>query len=85
MLLPVNFGRLSTFSQPHEAGMPEVVVRGPFEELEQSDEGRFEPAAVGHLRRGKSLPPAAAVGLRQVRKWALVDFQPLELFEQLLT
>jgi hypothetical protein len=41
MLLPVDIIRFSTFPQPYESGMPEVVVRGPLEEFELSNKGRF--------------------------------------------
>lgn len=53
--------------------MSQVVVRSPFEELEQSNKGRLVPTAVVHFLYCESLAPATAVGLGQIRKGALID------------
>src|SRR5688572_11593646 len=63
--------------------MPQMVVAGPLEELELTDELRLQPLAFRHLRFRQPLTPTTAPRLRQIRKRALVDLEPLELSEQL--
>src|SRR4051812_9795051 len=63
--------------------MSKVIVPGPFEEFELTDEHGLQPLAVGHLRLRQSLPPTAALRLRQVRERTLADLQSFELPEQL--
>jgi hypothetical protein len=44
----------------------EVVVAGPFEELELSNELRLEPATVGHLGLREALAPATALRFGEI-------------------
>src|SRR5689334_11091452 len=70
-------------AQANEFRMTEVIVSGPFKELELANEGRLQPLHLGHLRRGEPLSPPAAFRLWQVDERADVGFEPLELLRQL--
>src|SRR3954470_12947091 len=63
--------------------MSQMVLSGPFEKFELSDEHGLQPAAVGHLRLRQSLSPAAALQLREIRKRAVGNFKAAKLLEDL--
>jgi hypothetical protein len=54
------------FPERDEAGMPQVIIRGPFHILELPDVLRLQPAALLDLLHGESLAPAPAPRFRQV-------------------
>jgi hypothetical protein len=47
------------------------------------DELRLQPAAFGHLVGRQTLAPSALVALRQIRKGACLDFEPVQTLENL--
>src|SRR5688500_15153189 len=57
---------------------------GPLEKLDLRHQHRFQPSAVFHLGRRQAATPSTTLGLRQIHEWALLDFQPAELLEQLV-
>src|SRR5205823_2082554 len=75
--------RLLVLAQADKFGMSQMVVGGPFEELELADELRLHPLAFGHLCFRQPLTPTPAPRLRQIRKRALIDLEPFEPSEQL--
>src|SRR5687767_204935 len=65
--------------------MPQVIVRGPLDKLELSDEDGLQPYALCHLRLGEPLAPSSALRLWKVGERAFSDLEPSELLEQLRT
>ncbi len=63
--------------------MAQVILAGPFEKFELTDEDRLQPLAVRHLRLREALAPPTTPRLRQVHKGALIDLEPSELLKQL--
>src|SRR5205814_9954242 len=63
--------------------MSQMIIAGPFEEFELTDEHWLQPLAFGHLRLRESLAPSTTLRLRQVHERALVDLKSSELLEQL--
>ncbi len=45
-------------SQTDEPRVPQMVLQGPFNEFELTDEHRFQPPAIDHLLRGQACTPA---------------------------
>ena len=66
-----------------EAAVPEVSVLGPFDKFKLSDELRFKPPALRHLRSCQTGSPPAGLLLWQIRERALRSLQRLELLEKL--
>ena len=66
-----------------EAAMTEVSILGPFDKFKLSDELRFQPPALRHLRSCQTGSPPAGLLFRQVRERAPGDLQRLELLEKL--
>lgn len=56
--------RVLVIAQGDELPMPEVMVAGPLEELEVTDENWLQPAAIGHLARCEARAPTTALLLR---------------------
>ena len=73
--------RVLALTQAHELGVPQVIVGGPFEELELADEHRLQPRAFRHLRFRQPLAPTTALRFRQVRKRALTDLESGEFLK----
>ena len=63
--------------------MTEVIVAGPFQELELPHQYRLQPAATRHLRLRQSLSPSAALLFRQIHERAVANLEAAELPEQL--
>jgi hypothetical protein len=59
--------------------MAEVVVVGPFEELDRRDQLRLQPVASLHVLCGQALAPAAFSRLGKIAEWAFGDRQTLEI------
>ena len=61
--------RVLVLTQAHELGVPQVIVGGPFEELELADEHRLQPLTFRHLRFRQ---PLGTPVLRQERQGHLM-------------
>jgi hypothetical protein len=71
--------RLLVFTQANELGMPQVIVRSPFEELEMADEHWLQPRAFRHLRFRQTLTPSSASRLGEIGERAFADLESLNL------
>lgn len=69
--------------QPNKAGMPQVAVRGHFQQLELAHQHRIQPPALQHLLDSQAHSPPPTLSFRQISKGALGRLQPPELPEQL--
>ena len=81
--LPLYVVGLLVVPERDEAAVPEVSVLGPFDKFKLSDELRFQPMALRHLRSCQTGSPPAGLLFRQVRERAPRDLQRLELLEKL--
>ena len=76
--LLAHLPRVLVLPQRDKPAVPQVSVRGPFQELELRHQHRLKPSALLHLLGGEALPPPAAPWLWQVGKGAVGDFQRAE-------
>src|SRR5262245_16738514 len=80
-----NVPSAPVLSEPYECRMPQMVVAGPLEELELTNEYRLQPLTLGHLCLRQTLPPPPAPSFRQVDEGTLAGLEAFELSEQLRT
>src|SRR5687767_14681747 len=64
--------------------MAQVILAGPFEELDLGDQHRLQPSAVLHLGGRQTRTPATALRLWQIHERAILDFESAEFLEELL-
>lgn len=81
--LPPHILCLLVIPQRHEPAVPKVLITRPFDELKLRHQHRLQPPAFAHLGRRQSSAPASGLLLRQIRERAILDFQRLNLLEQL--
>jgi len=62
--LAPDVSRVLVVAQGDEPGMAQVIVGGPLEKFELSDEYRLQPLALRHFGFRKALSPPAAPGFR---------------------
>jgi len=71
--------------QRNKFAVPQVIVAGPFHELELHDQCGLARAVLAHLLRCESSTPTAASWLPQIANGAVVSMQTAKSFEELLS
>ena len=62
--------------------MAQMVILGPFQELELAHQNRLKPPTALHFFFRQTLAPATIPLLGQIHEWARRDFKPFEFPEQ---
>ena len=62
-----------------------MIFARPLPELDLSHEDRLQPPTILHLRCCEARTPSAALRFREIHERTIVNFQPAEFLEELLS